>query len=595
MERWPEVTLSRIWRVLVEYRPFLATVIAVVLIVTLLPAERERTAGPLATGLAGTEAEGTASALRSEALRDTETVPGSKANSGAGVTGSGARPGAPSSLAGDPKEFGPDCDIARGRLKIPDLSAPPCVREFRGDNGGATYQGITRDTITLVAYIDQTNPQTDAILRQAGLADSEDELRQQYADWVDFFGHHVETYGRQPKLTFFKATGRTTDQAAARADALKIATEIRPFAVMNLSGHPAFYDELAARGILGIRYYPLRARDYIRNAPYLWSPAEATITQQYAHAAEYVGKRLVGRNAKFAGDPRMQGQKRSFGLLYNDYYGYFKTEADAFEKDLTRYGVRLSAKASYPNDIASQQEQARTIMSKFVAAGVTTIIFPGNVFDPIVFTEEATRQGYFPEWVITGTRFTDLNFTARLYDQAQWAHAFGLSSYGVRYPNQQFPCWRLHEWHHRRPPSAQVAYCILWQEQMLLFYGIHLAGPNLTPATFRDALFSMPPMYGSFQPSTAWPGFSYGKSAGWPYDDYVAQDDMGEVWWDPNTQGEDEFGNDGQGMYQFVEGGKRYLPGRWPTSDVRVFEREGAVAWYESNPDKSPSYPHPDH
>ena len=56
---------------------------------------------------------------------------------------------------------------------------------------------------------------------------------------------------------------------------------------------------------------------------------------------------------------------------------------------------------------------------------------------PIYLTKAATEQNYFPEWVITGTVLTDTTALGRLYDQKQWAHAFGLSSLPVRIPKEQ--------------------------------------------------------------------------------------------------------------------------------------------------------------
>jgi len=54
-------------------------------------------------------------------------------------------------------------------------------------------------------------------------------------------------------------------------------------------------------------------------------------------------------------------------------------------------------------------------------------------------TQEATRQGYGPEWVLLGAggasgglTGADTTFSGRTYDQTQWAHAFGLSFSGAR-------------------------------------------------------------------------------------------------------------------------------------------------------------------
>ena len=46
----------------------------------------------------------------------------------------------------------------------------------------------------------------------------------------------------------------------------------------------------------------------------------------------------------------------------------------------------------------------------------------------------------------------------------------------------------------------------------------------------------------------------------------------------------DELGVDGTGMWTFVDGGKRYLPGEWPKSAPKVFDPNGAVTIYDTQP-----------
>jgi hypothetical protein len=52
----------------------------------------------------------------------------------------------------------------------------------------------------------------------------------------------------------------------------------------------------------------------------------------------------------------------------------------------------------------------------------------------------------------------------------------------------------------------------------------------------------------------------------WPFTNYVPFDDATELWCDQTATGPDELGNQGRGLYRYVEGGKHYLPGQWPAS-----------------------------
>ena len=51
----------------------------------------------------------------------------------------------------------------------------------------------------------------------------------------------------------------------------------------------------------------------------------------------------------------------------------------------------------------------------------------------------------------------------------------------------------------------------------------------------------------------------------------------------------------GKGLYEYVDGGKRYLPGQWPDAAPDVFSTTGAVTIYETVPpsEQVPNYPSP--
>ncbi len=89
-------------------------------------------------------------------------------------------------------------------------------------------------------------------------------------------------------------------------------------------------------------------------------------------------------------------------------------------------------------------------------------------------------------------------------------------------------------------------------------------GPNLTAENFRDTIFEVETQQAISQPYLTW-----GDHGFWPDVDYNGIDDATLIWWDPTATGQDEIRKDGTGMWQYVEGGKRYLPGEWPTTRRR--------------------------
>ncbi|HMX08713.1 MAG TPA: hypothetical protein PKA87_14360, partial [Microthrixaceae bacterium] len=82
------------------------------------------------------------------------------------------------------------------------------------------------------------------------------------------------------------------------------------------------------------------------------------------------------------------------------------------------------------------------------------------------------------------------------------------------------------------------------------------------------------------------PQISWGDHDIWPTTDYAGLDDQTEIFWNPTATGPDELGKDGTGMWAYVDGGKRYLPGQWPDSAAKVFaDAPDPVTFYTQLPE----------
>ena len=201
-------------------------------------------------------------------------------------------------------EWGERCDTERGRLAFPDYFAPECYAPFEGDNGGATSPGVTDDTIKLVWYL---APEQDPIINYITDAiagdDTNDQRIETMENVVRFYHTYYELYGRRIELIPFEGSGFAVDEVAARADAVRIAEEIQPFAV--LSGPAlttAFSDELAARKVMCIVCGPTQPTSYYADRdPYAWA-IDDNAEQKQDHVVEFVQKQLAGKNAEFAGE-----------------------------------------------------------------------------------------------------------------------------------------------------------------------------------------------------------------------------------------------------------------------------------------------------
>ncbi|HEU5152352.1 MAG TPA: ABC transporter substrate-binding protein [Iamia sp.] len=488
-------------------------------------------------------------------------------------------------------EWGDTCDLVTGRVRLPSIYAPPCVPVFEGDNGGETTPGVTADTIKVVAY--QPAPGGDITAALTGLLDPEDVQQETRAAFVEMLSGVFETYGRTVELEVLVGSGGADDDAAAVADAIKVAEEIKPFAVIG--GPPlttAFADQLAERGILCIGC-GLGVPDsrYQANAPYMWG-TQPTPEQFLVNFGDYLVKRLFRRPAEFAGEA-LRDRERVFGVVnFEQDPPVFGDVAREILARGQQRGYEPAVRETYILDIPRLPERAAAIVAKLKAAGVTTVVFLGDPLMPIYLTQAATAEDYYPEWVIAGTVLTDTTALGRLYDGTQWTHAFGVSNQAGRKPIEQQEQWRLHEWWFGREPEAKLTSAVIWGNVQLLMLGIHMAGPNLTPETFQGGLFSYPPSGGG--PTT--PQISFGNHGLFEAPDYITVDDVAEIWWDAEAIGPDEQNRTEEpGMWRYANGGIRIPPGRMPSGPPPARDPATAPTLFETIPpqDQFPEYPPP--
>ncbi len=486
--------------------------------------------------------------------------------------------------------WGDRCNLATGKLKYPSFFAGECYAPFAGDNGGATAVGVTSTTIKVVLYLPE---QGDPILDYITSAVKDTATSQQTIDtmqhWVAFYNHYFETYGRTVQMVPYVATGTSNDPVAARADAVTIATDVKPFAVW---GGPilttAFADELAARSTLCIDCGSGDTNSYFQQrSPYVWA-LNILPEQQISHVAEFLRKQVANRNASFAGARDLTTKKRKFGLVD------LVTDANSaqllkdWQRSLSAAGIDVAQYVTYASPV-DLQTGAPALIAKLKDAGVTSVIFAGDPVAPQALTRAATSQGYFPEWILSGSVLTDIAAFGRTYDQRQWAHAFGVSFGAAR--TGVTGAIPLYKWYFGQNPPDLTGAATVVVNPGLFFPVIQGVGPDLTAAHFKSALFAGPPT----PRAITQPSLSYGNKGIWPQTDFGGVDDATEVWWNPSAAGPDELGRQGQGLYEFVHGGTRYLPGHWPTEPTKAFQKAGAVAIYTTPPasEQVPTYPSP--
>jgi hypothetical protein len=492
-------------------------------------------------------------------------------------------------------DWGPTCDIERGTVAVPLWYAPPCVEPPRSaDNGGATANGVRADEIVVAVYQAQPDLLEQTFLERSGSDETLDSELATIQQYVDFFQAHYETYGRRVRLVPIRASGPPDDDVTAKADAIRVATEIKAFASFGGPSQTTSYaDELAARKVLCIGDCTTAApQSFLESrAPYIW-PSLPSPDQAAEHWSAFVGKELAGRRARFAGDPELRREQRRFGVVrYDDEPGTFDQSFARFTDLLDEQGVDLATQVPYQLDLESAGEAARSSIAALREAGVTSVIIAGDPVFPTFLTREATAQGYFPEWVVMGYAYTDTAVFGRQYDQEQWRNAIGVTLLPTRQADDVDELASILVWQSGRPPIAKT-FRLLVQAPLLFFTGVHLAGPALGPETFRAGLSRFP----AGRPTSApFLHLSWGRHDIWPRVDLTGGDDAAVIWWDPLATGPDEVGNDGTGLWRYAREGARYLPDGWPDGNVGLHDDATSVTVLEQLPAdaRPPDYPSP--
>ncbi len=487
---------------------------------------------------------------------------GGGARSGAGGAGGGGAAGGQG--GGDTSHCTPD-----GRQHGITYHAPPCVPKWPegADNGGATYQGVTADEILVIQFTTAGNEQVNAILAAEGLAATEEESRNMREASLEFLHKHYELYGRRIRLETFEADCPTTppDPAKCRAAANEVVRK-RPFMVVWGTGlYPDVFDVFARNGIISVGGWHFEERYFNDRRPYRWD-LNMGGNRTGDVIAEYYCKKLANKNATHSG-PVIHAQIGARGAVPRK-LGLITPDTDA--KVLAARRIAAAVQQcdgnevpifTYESDINRAEEQTAATVAGLIEARVTTVACLCDPIAPVFLTNGLTRNRYFPEHLLAGTEFMDFDKVGRLYDPAQWRHAFGISHIGAPIPHEQTDAakvWRDVGYHEKTGQPVPCQSCNLpWAYFSLMGSFIHNAGPNLNPLTVERGAFEAGPR-GGWEETGGRPEIvltEFGPN------DYTAISDVREVYWSPAARS----AIDGRpGAYVMTHGGQRWRPGQLP-------------------------------
>jgi hypothetical protein len=487
-------------------------------------------------------------------------VPGTAGTSAGSAAAAGAASGSSAAQVGGASGPASTSPCPGRSLQVPgDPYSPPCIA-FSGDNGGATSQGVTGNSITLTYRVTAdgtTFQQQLAAFGGAQFNDTQSDIDRTIEGLADYFNSHFQFYGRKLTVKFFNGTGSLVSellgqgQAQADADAVTASQQYHAFGELNGVTEP-YDDALAQQHVIAFGTPYLSANWMGQRAPYEWSID--TECNDVATTASEFGVKMLGSasghpTATYAGGS-LKNQPRKFAVIAPD-NPWYQDCANASIAYSDSHGQHVSDDIQYQLDLSTLSSQAASVVSKLQNDGVTTIFCGCDPLFPIYLTSRAHEQGYYPEWVDVGVALTDTDIVGQLFDPADWAHAFGISYAGPTLPKAATLGYAAYKSVRSDEPANEVD--LVYAQMYEMAIGIEMAGPDLTPQTFEEGMRAYP---GSVQ------GASNAEFGTWkfPNGHYTPQMDSDIIYWDPAKTSPY---NGKQGAY--VVASPRYYSGQYPT------------------------------
>ena len=453
--------------------------------------------------------------------------------------------------------------------------ADPCVAAFSGNNGGATWNGVTGNTITIAERETSDANGANSLSTQAEVEAAGGVSFQTNYGYtqkiIQFLNSQFELYGRQVKLVLYNGQGNYTNeeldtgQAQACADADTAANTYHAFGVIDYETYgieTGPFSDCAARYHMyipnGGAYFP--EWWFQQRNPYVWGVTMNCwlISQQ---VAEFAAKQMAPYPAKWAGNDgvlNMQNTQRKFGTWVPSNSEYQSCVQYTLSLEENQYHIAKGREDqyNYPLDISQWPQDAQQAIIQFAANHDTTVVLASDPISPIFLTQDAVNQNYYPEWMLIGVAQTDFDSWGQLWDpHAITNRLFGLSqaaAYGTLMSPDSDAGKSLGKIGLPMNISSVTDYYLL----LSMFDQLQAAGPTLTPAAIGAGTPKIPEGTGPFG---TW---NYGGT-------HSAIIDSREIFW---NAGKTSPGDGKVGTYDQIYGGKRFQSGQFPTGQPPFFQ-----------------------
>jgi hypothetical protein len=411
-----------------------------------------------------------------------------------------------------------------------DPQSPPCVPRWSGDNGGATYQGVTATEVRIAVPA--------SVMEPAGRL------------LATFFERQLETYGRHLVLRPFDGQPQSCD--AAQALAADVYAREKPFAALGLEGgvEQCWSTSMNQRGVVVVTARTGETSGDLVQFPKLRWSYPMTVDLQVAAMGRWICDRLAGRTARFGG-PDVAGRHRKFGVL---------TEGPSWPAEtLQRCGEQAVVRQ------ASGAPDSASAVSALRDTGVTSVIC--FCTSPAAATQ-ADALAWYPEWILGSYGVGESLGDLRAWSGAQAQHLFGITATPRNLSVEATPMFRAFRavdatftYVPSRDGARLAGWFRLYRELLLLSSAIQLGGPKLGPNAIDNGL------HGAAFPNPTDPRNA--GAVGFPDTTYAMTQDVAEWWWSSRQVAPQDGG---QGAICYVDGGRRHTTAAgWPAGEGALF------------------------
>jgi hypothetical protein len=475
-----------------------------------------------APGVSGGGTTGAAAGAPGAAGTNGGAAPGAGGTTGSVAPGSAplGTSGQPAAVAGDTKH------CVGGRQFDPNLDyyAPPCIQGVPGapfaNNGGATWQGVSKDKIEIVHYIPDYGAEVNTILQAQGLYYTKAQAEVINASYEKFLNEHYQLYGRKIHITTYQGTCQTVppNLQCLIPEMDRIVDTYHPYAFLwSTTLCSACFAEMHRKGVVTTGGAGFSDAFHNANAPYSYDASmsatrvETAFADWWCHQMTSQGN--SGRTAIFAGKQNpaqdFTSKPRVLGVVSTNDPDNENTVRDVLYPALKKgCGEVVSHEYFYAQDIntATQQSQAGTATMNTPNNPATSVVCLCDPVAPQFSYNAAQNNNYWPESLVATNQSMDFDSVAQTYvdkggqptlacpkpqQGCSFDNGIGLGSADPQGPAEQLAGYKVYRAGSNNAAVPQgiesPTLDVFWSNYNLLGSLISNTGPILTPARMQQA------------------------------------------------------------------------------------------------------------